>query len=76
MKLSVSLTEEDIRFLDEYREASQLPSRSSAVQRAIALLRESRLEDAYAAAWEEWDHSGDAETWDAVSADGLIDEER
>lgn len=67
----MSLTEDDLRTLDQYAHDQQLPSRSAAVQRAIALLRAPALEQAYAAAWDEWDSSPDAASWDATAGDGL-----
>jgi Arc/MetJ-type ribon-helix-helix transcriptional regulator len=70
MKVSVSLAEEDLEFLDEYARARQLPSRSAAVQRAITLLRATELGDAYADAWEDWTESGEAAAWEVTSADG------
>ena len=70
MKLSVSIPEEDVEFLDRYAAAHGVESRSGALQRAVALLRASELGDAYAAAWEEWEGS-DAEAWDSTAGDGL-----
>ena len=46
-------------------------SRSSVIHQAIALLRTASLEDAYTAAWEEWDTSEDAELWNATTSDGI-----
>ena len=71
MKLSISLSEADVAALDEHVRAAGLPSRSAAVQRAIRLLTHGQLEQDYAAAWQEWDESGDREVWEGVSADGL-----
>jgi Arc/MetJ-type ribon-helix-helix transcriptional regulator len=73
MKLSVSLSDDDVAILDEYVRASGLRSRSAALQRAIRLLRHPYLEDDYAAAWDEWESSGERAAWDAVTADGLAD---
>ena len=39
MKLSVSLPEDDVAFLDEYTTSHGVPSRSAALQQAVALLR-------------------------------------
>lgn len=69
MKVSVSIPEEDIAFLDRYSEAHQIPSRSAALQRAIRLLRASELTEAYAAAFVEWADGPDAESWDVAAAD-------
>ena len=71
MKLSVSLPEEDVEFLDEYAKGQGIASRSAVVQRAVRLLRATGLAPAYAAAWEEWEASGDAKAWDFVVGDGL-----
>lgn len=71
MKLSVSLGESDVEFLDAYANSHAVSSRSAAIQTAIGLLRAMELSDDYAAAWAEWDVSEDAESWDASSADGL-----
>lgn len=71
MKVSVSLPEEDVEFIDEYAARSAGSSRSSVLRRAIGLLRMVELEDAYAAAWREWEDSEDAELWEATAADGV-----
>jgi Arc/MetJ-type ribon-helix-helix transcriptional regulator len=68
MKVSVSLPEADIEFLDEYVHRRGTPSRSAVLHRAIDLLRRNELEDLYAEAWAEADGG---ETWDVTSADGL-----
>jgi len=71
MKLSVSLPEEDVEFLDEYAKSHGFTSRSAVVQKAVRLLGRAQLEDAYVAAWSEWDGSEDAELWNQTVADGL-----
>jgi Arc/MetJ-type ribon-helix-helix transcriptional regulator len=71
VKLSVSLPEEDVAYLDALVEDSAAESRSAALHRAVAALRESRLEEAYVAAWDEWVAEGHAEVWDPTAADGL-----
>jgi Arc/MetJ-type ribon-helix-helix transcriptional regulator len=76
MKLSVSLPDEDVALLDEYVRSSGLPSRSAAVRHAVRLLRHPDLEQDYAAAWAEWDTSGDQVLWDGTAADGLADAAR
>lgn len=73
MKLSVSLTEDDLIALDRFVEQAGLGSRSAGIQQAIRRLGDADLEDAYAAAWQEWEASGDAELWDVTSGDGLTD---
>ena len=76
MKLSISLPEEDIAALDRYAREAGISSRSAAIQRAIRLLAQPELDDAYAAAWQEWETSGDAAAWEETSADGLTDASR
>jgi Arc/MetJ-type ribon-helix-helix transcriptional regulator len=71
MKLSVSLPDEDVRFLDEYASQQGIDSRSAVVRRAIRLLRASGLGAAYEIAWQEWDASDDADLWESTAADGL-----
>jgi Arc/MetJ-type ribon-helix-helix transcriptional regulator len=71
MKVSVSLPEDDVAFLDRYADEHGDASRSAALQRAIRLLRASELHDAYRDAWQEWEESGEAEAWESTSADGL-----
>ncbi len=71
MKLSVSLTGEDVEYLDAYAKQQGLDSRSAALQRAVRLLRASELPASYESAWGEWDAAGDAEAWNAAAGDGL-----
>ena len=71
MKLSISLPDDDIRFLDAYAETEGLGSRSAALRKAIRLLRASELGPAYEQAFAEWDGSDDAALWDSAAADGL-----
>jgi Arc/MetJ-type ribon-helix-helix transcriptional regulator len=73
MKISVSLPDSDVAFLDEYAGRHDVDSRSAVVQEAVAMLRESQLEVAYAQAWQEWEHSTDADLWESASGDGLGD---
>ena len=67
-KVSISLSEEDIAYLDGEAQQGRYPSRSAAVQEAIRLLRESRLADAYAEAFGSWDQ----DEWDLAAGDGLL----
>ena len=76
VKLSISLSDEDVATLDRYAQAVGITSRSAAIRRAIRLLVRPGLDDAYAAAWTEWEASGDAAAWDETAADGLTDAAR
>ncbi|HEX6936941.1 MAG TPA: ribbon-helix-helix domain-containing protein [Actinomycetes bacterium] len=71
MKVSVSLPEEDVRYLDSYARERGIESRSAVLHRAVRLLRASELGEDYSEAWSEWAASGDADAWDAVTADGV-----
>jgi Arc/MetJ-type ribon-helix-helix transcriptional regulator len=71
VKLSVSLSPSEVETLDKYARTAGLKSRSAAIQQAIRLLGDPELEDAYAAAWQEWEDSGDARAWAATITDGL-----
>jgi len=71
MKISVSLPDEDVEFLDTYAQSEGYASRSAVVHTAVRMLRSSKLGDAYSDAWREWEESGDAELWDVAGADGL-----
>lgn len=76
MKLSVSLPDEDVAFIDEYAQRTGIVKRSSVLHRAIELLRMSEMEAAYGEAWDEWGASDDARLWDTTSADGIPDAPR
>jgi Arc/MetJ-type ribon-helix-helix transcriptional regulator len=71
MKLSVSLPDEDVEFLDKYATSRGIASRSAAVHRAVRLLRATELGSAYEEAWSDWEESDDSELWDATVSDGL-----
>ncbi|CAN5230699.1 hypothetical protein BH09ACT1_BH09ACT1_06310 [soil metagenome] len=71
MKLSISLHDDDVAFVDEQTHAGVFPSRSAVVHAAIALLRDRQHVDSYAAAWDEWDAAGEESAWDVASADGV-----
>ncbi|HEY8237867.1 MAG TPA: ribbon-helix-helix domain-containing protein [Candidatus Limnocylindrales bacterium] len=71
MKVSVSLPEADVEFLDRYTRQAGLESRSAALQKAVRLLRTAELSDEYAAAWEEFDTDGAAALWETTVGDGI-----
>ena len=68
-KISISLTPQSLRFLEEYRAAHARKSRSQVIEEAIALLRQQMLEQAYRDASRETDPA-----WDLMAAEGLPDE--
>ena len=54
MKVSVSLPDDDIEFLDRYASSQGVGSRSAVVHKAVRLLRATELGPAYEQAWAEW----------------------
>jgi antitoxin MazE9 len=71
VKLSVSLPEEDVKFLDAYASDQGISSRSAVLHKAVRLLRGAELGSAYEDAFVEWDDTGEETAWDATSGDGL-----
>ena len=71
VKLIVSLSPSEVTVLDKYAQSAGLKSRSAAIQQAIKLLGDPDLEDAYTAAWQEWEDAGEAEAWAVTVADGV-----
>lgn len=67
VKVSVSIPDDDLAYLDTQTLTGRYPSRSAALHDAIRMLRESELADAYAEAFAEWQD----DAWDAAVADGL-----
>ena len=70
MKLSVSISDDDVEFIDRYADEHGVDSRSGVLQRALSLLRVVELGDAYEAAWAEWE-ADDGAAWEAATADGI-----
>lgn len=71
MKMSISLPDPDVDFIDAYADEQGIVSRSAVLQRAVALLRASQLTSAYEDAWDEW-ADGDSQLWDLTVSDGLV----
>ena len=71
MKVSVSLPDDDVEFLDAYARAQGIESRSAALHQAVRLLRVNQLTSAYEDAWREWATSGEADLWDTTGGDGI-----
>lgn len=70
MKVSVSLPEDDVDFLDSYADRAGFASRSAVVHQAVRLLRASELGAAYEDAWTTWEASDDGTLWDGTAGDG------
>lgn len=71
MKLSVSLPEEDVQFLDAYAAVEGFSSRSAALHSAVRLLRATQLGPAYEEAFSDWEQSDLAVEWEITAGDGL-----
>ena len=71
MKLSVSLPDEDVEFLDAYAKAEGFASRSAVLHRAVRLLRAAELGPAYEEAFADWEQTGAAGKWEITAGDGL-----
>ena len=71
MKVSVSLPDEDVAYLDSDAQQRGIASRSAVLHEAIRLLRASELGSAYEHSWTDWAESDDAELWESLASDGL-----
>lgn len=71
MKLSVSLPEGDVEYLDAYARIQGHKSRSAVLQKAVRALRATELGGAYEDAWDDWESSGNAAAWEPTTDDGL-----
>lgn len=69
MKVSVSLPDEDVEFLDAYAQAQGLASRSAVLHKAVRLLRGAELAPAYEDAFASWEDSDDAADWENTVGD-------
>jgi Arc/MetJ-type ribon-helix-helix transcriptional regulator len=69
MKVSVSLPDEDVEFLDSYARAQGLPSRSAVLHKAVRLMRGAELAPAYEEAFASWDQSDEATDWEITAGD-------
>jgi Arc/MetJ-type ribon-helix-helix transcriptional regulator len=70
MKVSMSLPNEDVAFLETYAQEKGLASRSAALRQAIRLLKATGMNSAYEAAWDEW--SGEeSSVWNSAASDRL-----
>jgi len=76
MKLSVSLSDEDVAALDDYVKRANLPSRSAGLQRAVQMLRHPDLEDDYVEAWTQWSADDSSVAWETTMGDGITDAAR
>ena len=69
MKFSGNMPADDLEFLDQQVAAGKYRSRSAALTKAVRMLREADMHDAYVEAFADIDP-----IWDTVTADGLEDE--
>lgn len=73
VKLSVSLSDSDVAYVDEIARVERSGNRSAVIHDMVRLFREIRSEDDYVKAFEEWDGSEDQKLWDSALMDGLDD---
>lgn len=69
MKVSVSLSDDDLRFLDAYATEHGLKSRSAVLKQAVRLLGTVDLSAAYEQAWAEWAADPIQASWTTPDAD-------
>lgn len=69
-KMSVSVPNSLVRFVEAYRDQHGLKTKSAVVEHALEALRDQELERAYAAAAAELDPA-----WDATDPDGLAEDD-
>lgn len=70
-KLSVSVEAGLASFIERYRSAHGVKSKSAVVERALELLQQTELAEQYAEAYREWEKSDDAELWESTVGDGV-----
>jgi hypothetical protein len=70
MRLSVTLPDRDVAYLDAYARKGH-KSRSAALHEAVLALRATELAGAYEDACDTWESSGDSVAWDYVSGPDL-----
>jgi antitoxin ParD1/3/4 len=68
-KLSISIPESSLEFVERYRKKHAMKSRSHVIETAINVLRERDLVAAYRDASREYDPA-----WEVTNSDGLPDE--
>ena len=66
MKLSISLPDADVEFIDSVVESGQYASRSAVIARAMRLLQAADLGEMYDAAFREWAVSEEGAEWEAT----------
>lgn len=72
MKLSVSLPDGDVEYLDDYARKTGDTSRSAVLHKAVRALRATELGGAYEDAWDTWKSTGEAAVWESTTNDGLV----
>jgi len=72
MKLKVKLSESDIAYIDSYVASKKANSRSEVIQKAVRLMQSIDLATQYQSEWQAWEASEDADLWDGVLADDLL----
>jgi Arc/MetJ-type ribon-helix-helix transcriptional regulator len=71
MKISISLQDEVVEYVDSCVKLQRAANRSAAIQKAIRLMKMMEMAPQYQAEWQEWEKSEDAGLWDNALSDGL-----
>ena len=58
VKLSVTLPDDDVDFIEEYQRRHRFDSRSAVLHKAVSLLRSAGLGPEYEEAFARWDEDG------------------
>ena len=74
VKVSTTLPERDVDFIERYTIRNNLPNRAAAYQAAVRALRHEDLMRQYEEADKEWYESGEVEVWECTVGDGIEDE--
>ncbi len=70
-KLSISVKDNWLSFIEEYQKNYNIKSRSEVLERGLAALKQLELQDQYHLAYKEWFNSDENDIWDLTTADGI-----
>lgn len=74
MKLSITLPDKDVAYIDRHIADHDEPSRSAVIRKAIERLRHEELSEAYGELCKEWGTEDDL-LWETTVGDGIDAEE-
>jgi hypothetical protein len=70
-RLTFSIPDDDALYISSLATTFHNGNKSAALHDALRRVRELDASDAYAAAFDDWEKSGESSAWDATSADGI-----